>query len=104
MDQNDTLQALEAEIYPMLTREQNAVTFNPALFARVKSVYDRKDTLGLDEEDARLVELTYRGFVRAGAGLSPDVQAEVGAINEQLSTLTTQFGQNLLNATKSFKY
>jgi peptidyl-dipeptidase Dcp len=103
-DTNDTIQALEAEIYPMLTRERNAVTFNPVLFARVKSVYDRKDNLGLDEQDARLVELTYRNFVRAGAGLSPDVQAEVGAINEQLSTLTTQFGQNLLNATKSFKY
>ncbi|WP_291060987.1 M3 family metallopeptidase [Hyphomonas sp.] len=103
-DTNDTIQALEAEIYPMLTRERNAVTFNPVLFARVKSVYDRKDSLGLDEQDARLVELTHRGFVRAGAGLSPDVQAEVGDINEQLSTLTTQFGQNLLAATKAFKY
>jgi peptidyl-dipeptidase Dcp len=103
-DTNDAIQALEAEIYPMLTRERNAVTFNPVLFARVKSVYDRKDSLGLDEQDARLVELTHRGFVRAGAGLSPDVQAEVGDINEQLSTLTTQFGQNLLAATKAFKY
>ncbi len=102
-DTNDTIQALEAEIYPMLTRERDAVTFNPELFARVKAVYDQRDRLGLDEQEARLLELTHRNFVRAGAALAPDVQAEIGAINEQLSTLTTQYGQNLLAETKAFK-
>ena len=103
-DTNETLSALEGEIYPMLTRERDAVTFNAKLFARVQDVYERRDRLGLDEQDARLLELTHRGFVRAGAGLAPEVKAEVGEINERLSTLNTQFGQNLLNATKAFKY
>ncbi len=103
-DTNDELNALEAEIYPMLTRERDAITFNPDLFARVKAVYDQKDRIGLDEQDARLLELTHRNFVRAGAALSPDVQAQVAEINTQMSKLTTQFGQNLLNSTKAFKY
>jgi len=102
-DTNEAIQALEAEIYPMLTRERDAVTFNPVLFARVKAVYEQKDRLGLDEQEARLLELTHRNFVRAGAALTPDVQAEVSKINEELSGLTTQYGQNLLAETKAFK-
>lgn len=103
-DTNDALSKLEEEIYPMLTRERDAITFNAKLFARVQDVYGKVDRLGLDEQDARLVELTHRGFIRAGAGLSPDAKVEVAKINEEISTLTTQFGQNLLNATKAFKY
>jgi len=102
-DTNAEIQALEAEIYPMLSTERDAVTFNPKLFARVKAVYDQRDRLGLDEQDARLLELTHRNFVRAGAGLSPDVQAEVSKINAELSGLTTTYGQNLLAASKDFK-
>lgn len=102
-DTNDTLNALEGEIYPMLTREQDAVTFNPKLFARVKAVYDQRDRLGLDEQEARLLELTHRNFVRAGADLAPEVQAEVAKINAEISGLTTTYGQNLLNATNAFK-
>ena len=102
-DTNDALNALEGEIYPMLTREQDAVTFNPKLFARVKAVYDQRDRLGLDEQEARLLELTHRNFVRAGADLAPEVQAEVAKLNAEISGLTTTYGQNLLNATNAFK-
>ena len=102
-DTNDTLSALESEIYPMLARESNAISFNPALFERVQAVYARRDRLGLDEQDARLLELTHRSFVRQGAALSPEAKAEVAAINEELASLTTEFGKNLLLATKSFK-
>ncbi|MEM1193339.1 MAG: M3 family metallopeptidase [Pseudomonadota bacterium] len=102
-DTNDALRALEAEIYPMLTREFNAIQFNEALFERVKSVYAQKDTLTLDEQDARLLELTHRGFVRAGAALDKATKDRVGAINEEISGLTTAFGQNLLRATIGFK-
>lgn len=102
-DTNPEIQALEAEIYPMLSTERDAVTFNPKMFARVQAVYDQKDRLGLDEQDARLLELTHRNFVRAGAGLSPEVQAEVAKINAELSSLTTTYGQNLLAASKGFK-
>lgn len=102
-DTNDALTALEGEIYPMLTREQDAVTFNPELFARVQAVYDQRDRLGLDEQEARLLELTHRNFVRAGASLAPEVQAEIGQLNAEISALTTTYGQNLLNATNAFK-
>lgn len=102
-DTNDTLSELESEIWPMLTREVNAINFNEDLYARVKAVYEQRDRLGLDEQDARLLELTHREFVRNGADLSPEVKAQVAKINEELSGLTTKFGQNLLLATKAFK-
>ncbi len=102
-DTNDTLRGLQSEIYPMLTRETNAIQFNAALFDRVKAVYAQKDELGLDEQDARLLELTHRGFVRAGADLEEATKARVAEINEELSGLTTKFGQNLLAETVGFK-
>lgn len=102
-DTNDTLRGLQSEIYPMLTRETNAIQFNPALFDRVKAVYAEKDSLGLDEQDARLLELTHRGFVRAGAALDETTKARVAEINEEISGLTTKFGQNLLAETVGFK-
>jgi len=99
---NDALRALESKINPMLTREFDAINLNTELYARVKAVYDQKDALGLDEQDARLLELTHRGFVRAGAALTPEVKAQVAEINAEMSELTTQFAQNLLAATKGF--
>ncbi|MFN3610010.1 MAG: M3 family metallopeptidase [Hyphomonas sp.] len=102
-DTNDTLRALEGEIYPILTREQDAVTFNPAVYARVKAVYDQRDRLGLDEQEARLLELTHRNFVRSGAALPADVQAEIASLNAEISGLTTQYGQNLQNANNAYK-
>lgn len=102
-DTNDTLRALETEIYPMLTRERDATLFDEALFARVKAVYDQRATLGLNEEDARLLELTHKRFVRAGAELSPEKRAELGRINAELSGLSTQFNQNQQRANNAFK-
>ena len=102
-DTNDTLRELESEIYPMLTSETNDIRFNEALFARVKAVYDQRDALELDEQDARLLELTYRDFVRAGANLDSDKKARVAEINKELSGLTTMYGQNLLKETTGFK-
>ena len=101
-DTDDELRALETEIYPMLTREFNAITMNDVLYQRVKSVYDNRDSLDLDEQDARLLELSHRGFVRAGAAFEPDIKDKIAAINEELSGLTTKFAQNLLLETKAF--
>jgi peptidyl-dipeptidase Dcp len=101
-DTDDELRALETEIYPMLTREYDAITMNDALWQRVKTVYDQRDTLGLDEQDARLLELRHRAFVRAGADLDPDVKQRVADINAELSALTTTFSQNLQLETKAF--
>lgn len=102
-DTNDTLRGLQTEIYPLLTRETDAILLNEALFDRVKQVYAQRDTLEFDEQDARLLELTHRDFVRAGAALDADKKARVAAINEEISSLTTAFGQNLLKATTGFK-
>jgi peptidyl-dipeptidase Dcp len=101
-DTDDELRALETEIYPMLTREYDAIRFNDALYARVQAIYAEKDSLGLDEQDARLLELRNRYFVRAGAALSPEVKAQIAEINSEMSSLTTQFSQNLLLETKAF--
>jgi len=102
-DTNDTLADLETQIWPKVTAVQNEINFNEALFARVKAVNDAAGTLPLDEQDLRLIELTYRGFERAGATQSPEVKEQVAAINEEISSLTTQFAQNLLASTKAFK-
>jgi peptidyl-dipeptidase Dcp len=101
-DTNDQLRALESQIYPMLTREFDAITMNDDLWKRVKTVYDQRDTLGLDEQDARLLELRHRSFIRAGAALSPEVKQQVADINAEMSALTTRFAQNLLLETKAF--
>ncbi|MBU2675433.1 MAG: M3 family metallopeptidase [Gammaproteobacteria bacterium] len=100
---DDELRALQTEIYPMLTREYDAITLNGPLFDRIRRVYEQSDSLGLDEQDARLLELRHRSFVRAGAALAPDVKDKVAEINAQISSATTEFGQNLLAATKAFK-
>ncbi|MEM9387645.1 MAG: M3 family metallopeptidase [Pseudomonadota bacterium] len=94
---------LQSIIYPMWTRESNKVVLDDALWQRVQTVYEARDTLDLDEQDARLLELTHRQFVRAGAALDADTKPKVAAINEELSGLTTKFGQNLLTSTKAFK-
>lgn len=102
-DTNPVLNQLQTEIYPMLTREQDAITFNDDLFKRVEAVYQQRSRLGLDEQDARLLELTYREFVRNGAALTPDAKAEVAKLNAELSSLNTAFAQNVLKATKAFR-
>jgi peptidyl-dipeptidase Dcp len=100
---NDQLRELQTEIWPMYTREIDAITLNDALWQRINAVYSARDSLDLNEQEARLLELTYRNFVRAGAALSEEVKAEVGDINAELSELTTKFAQNLLASTKEFK-
>ncbi|MEL6475403.1 MAG: M3 family metallopeptidase [Pseudomonadota bacterium] len=102
-DTNDTLRALEGDVWPLLTRETDAITLNDDLFARVKAVYDARDTLDLDQQGARLLELTYRDFERAGAALDEETKEQVKEVNAEISALTTQFGQNLLTATKDFR-
>ena len=101
-DTDDELRALETKIYPMLTSEFDAIRFNEPLYERVKTIYAQKDSLGLDEQDARLLELRHRFFVRAGAALSPEIKEQVADINVKISGLTTQFSQNLLLETKAF--
>ncbi len=102
-DIDDELRALQTEIYPLLTREFDAISLNGKLFDRIRTLYEQSDSLGLDEQDARLLELRHRQFVRQGAALDPETKDQVAEINAEISSLTTQFGQNLLATTKAFK-
>jgi len=89
-------QTVAAEWFPRLTRAGNQITFNRALFARIDDLYQRRATLGLDPHQLRLLERTRASFVRQGAALTPEQQARVGAINEQLSAQFAEFDRRLL--------
>lgn len=93
---NEALQAIERELSPITSRHWSAIMMNPGLFARVDAVFAKRATLGLDAEQARLLERTHRGFIRSGAQLDAADKARLAAINERLAGLGTQFGQNVL--------
>lgn len=93
---NDTLQALERRLSPEFSRHYSAITMNRALFERIETLYRDIDGLGLDAEGRRVLELTWKSFVRAGAQLSEADQSRLAAINERLATLGTTFSQNVL--------
>lgn len=90
---NERLDEINTEMSPKLTAHGDSITLNPALFERVKAVYDQRETLELDVEDAKLLEETYSSMVHAGALLTEEQREQVKEINTQLSTLTTEFGQ-----------
>jgi len=96
---NPQIQAIQAEMAPRLAAHSDAILLNAALFARVESLYAQCQTLGLDPESLRLLELQRRDFVRAGAQLSAEKQARMRSINAELSALTTRFQQSLLKDT-----
>ncbi|MEO6155661.1 MAG: M3 family metallopeptidase [Thermomonas sp.] len=93
---NDTLDKLDAAYSPKFAAARDATYLNSNLFARVKTLYDSRDQLGLDAEDVRLLERYYSDFVRAGANLDPAQKERVKAINAELATLQTTFGQHVL--------
>lgn len=99
---NDTMQALALELSPMLTEFSNDVSLDPKLFARVKAVYDRRESLGLNAEQRRLLEKAYKGFARSGAALSDGDKKIYRELTARLSELSLQFNQNSLAATNAF--
>jgi peptidyl-dipeptidase Dcp len=101
-DGGDDMKEIEAELKPRLTAHSDEINMNEKLFARVKSVYDKRKTLGLDNDDIKLIEHFYKNFVRGGTNLPPDKKTELKVINEKLSKLTTDFGQKLLAENKKF--
>jgi peptidyl-dipeptidase Dcp len=100
---NEELQRIDKELAPKLAQHGDDIAMNAALFARVKAVYDEKDRLTLATEEARLLEETYKDFVRGGAGLPPDKQARLRQVNEELSVLAVQFGENILKENNAFE-
>lgn len=100
---SDELQELAQEISPMLSKHSDDILMSEDLFERIKYVYDNADQFDLDKEAERLLELTYRQFVRGGAELDDDKKERLKEINEKLSVLTLQFGDNLLAETNNFE-
>ena len=95
----DRLDEINTEISPKLTAHGDSITLNPELFARVKAVYDNRAAMAMTVEDARLLEETYSQMVHAGALLTDAEREQVKAINAELSTLATEFGQAVRSAT-----
>ena len=100
---NDSIDHLAEQIAPMMSQHGDAINLNEQLFARVKAVYDQKSSLNLTPEQARLLDETYKRFVRGGANLPADKKEALKKINEQLSLLSLKFGNNMLAETNNFK-
>lgn len=98
---NDTLQAVDTKTSPLLAQHSDFINLNAKLFARVKNLHDRADSLALNPEQAKLLDVWYNQMVHAGAELPAPKQAQLKAMNTKLSTLQTSFTQKLLNAAKA---
>jgi peptidyl-dipeptidase Dcp len=101
---NPALEKVQAEEAPKLAAHQDAISLNAKLFARVAAVYQQRDSLKLDAESLRLLEVTYDAFVRSGANLSEADKTELKKLNEELATLSNTFRSKLLEATKAGAY
>ena len=99
---NEQMQDLSAEIMPQLAAHSDSFLMNEKLFDRVKSVYERREALKLDNEQKRLTEKIYNSFVRSGALLSAENKNRLKQINEKLSSHSVTFGQNLLSETNDY--
>lgn len=100
---NDTLQAINKEIAPLMARHRDDINLNDSLFQRIKQVYENRDKFNLTEEEKKILDDTYKSFVRNGAALSPEDKEKLRKINEELSLLSVRFGENLLAETNAFK-
>ena len=99
---NDEMQQIAEQLSPMLTKYEMYVSLNAALFERVKAVYEKRNELGLDKDQLKLLEDNYKGFVRGGANLSDEDKALYSKWSEELSLATLQFSKNVLAATNAY--
>ncbi|WP_373749531.1 M3 family metallopeptidase [Bacteroides heparinolyticus] len=99
----DELTALSIKLAPVLAEHEDNISLNQELLKKIDAVYRQKESLGLTREQERLLEKTYKGFVRSGANLPADKQNRLREINKQLSTLGITFSNNILNENNDFK-
>ena len=99
---NDQMQQIAEQISPMLTEYSMYVSLNADLFERVKTVYEKRNELGLDVDQMKLLEDNYKSFVRGGANLSDEDKALYSKWSEELSLATLQFSRNVLAATNAY--
>lgn len=100
---NDRIQEIARQVAPLTSALRDDILLNETLFARVKTIWQQRDTLGLDAQQRKLVEETYKDFVRGGANLGSDQKTRLRAINEELSLLSLQFSDNLLMETNAYQ-
>ena len=99
---SDSLKAIAKEVAPLMSALSDDIYLNVELFKKIKTVYEQKDELGLKGEQAMLLEKTYQAFTRGGANLPAESKEAFRKINEELSLLTLQFGDNVLNETNDY--
>ena len=99
---NDSLQAINRELSPLSSKHRDDINLNDTLFSKIKSVYENKSKFKLTDEEKKVLDDTYKDFVRSGAALSAEDKDKLRKINEELSLLSVQFGQNLLAETNGF--
>jgi len=102
VDATDEMQRIANESAPLVASHVDDLRLDEQLFARVKAVWEQRDALGLKPEQAKLLERHYKDFVRGGANLAPDQKEELRRVNQELSVLELEFGDNLLAETKGF--
>lgn len=100
---NDTLQAISRDLSPIQSKHRDDINLNDTLFRKIKAVYDNRNKFSLTDEEMKILEDEYKGFVRSGAALSEADKNKLRKINEELSILSVKFGQNLLAETNGFK-
>lgn len=100
---NDSLQAINREIAPLVSKHRDDINLNDSLFRRVEYVFNHMDKYRLNDEEKKVLDDTYRNFVRNGAALSPEDKEKLRKINQELSLLSVKFGENLLAETNGFK-
>ena len=102
-EMNDELLKVQSEIMPRLTAHADKIGMNAELFAKVKSIYDQRNSLSLRDDQKRILEKIYNEFVRSGALLDSEKKERLMQINEALSTNMVKFGQNLLEENKRYE-
>ncbi|EGN76254.1 Zn-dependent oligopeptidase [Idiomarina sp. A28L] len=100
-DSNEQRREIQSELAPKNAAHSDNINLNAELFERIKTIYEQRESLGLNSEQQRLVEVYHQRFVRAGALLTESQKDEIRALNEEHSNLTNQFAQNLLAETRN---
>jgi peptidyl-dipeptidase Dcp len=100
---SDEMQKIAQEVSPLLSEFGNDVRLNADLFAKVKAVYEQKETFNLNPEQTTLLDKKYKSFSRNGANLSDDKKTILREIDKELSKLSLQFGENVLAETQAFQ-
>ena len=99
---NDSLQTINRELSPISSKHRDDISLNDTLFRKIKSVYGNKEKFNLTGEEKKLLDDTYKDFIRSGAALSTEDKGKLRKMNEELSLLSVKFGQNLLAETNGF--